>query len=103
MPGVLGKHESTEADSFASGLLEYPQYTRPRNFRGHVVPEILFSGDHREIERWRLRESLKRTLLRRPDLLEKRRLSPEEESVLEEVKQEFNRSREDIHESVRNN
>ena len=103
MPGVLGKYESTAADSFVSGLLEYPQYTRPRNFRGHVVPEILFSGDHREIERWRLRESLKRTLLRRPDLLEKRRLSPEEESVLEEVKQEFNRSREDIHESVRNN
>jgi len=103
MPGVLGKYESTAADSFVSGLLEYPQYTRPRNFRGHAVPEILFSGDHREIERWRLRESLKRTLLRRPDLLEKRKLSPEEESVLEEVKQEFTSSQEDIHESVRNN
>lgn len=102
VPGVLGKYESTEADSFVSGLLEYPQYTRPRSFRGHAVPDILFSGDHRKIERWRLRESLKRTLLRRPDLLKAKRLSPEEESILEEVKQEFKRSQEDIHESVGN-
>ena len=102
VPGVLGKYESTEADSFVSGLLEYPQYTRPRSFRGHAVPDILFSGDHRKIERWRLRESLKRTLMRRPDLLKAKRLSPEEKSILEEVKQEFKRSQEDIHESVRN-
>jgi len=103
VPGVLGKDESKATDSFVSGLLEYPQYTRPRNFRGHMVPEILFSGDHRKIEHWRLRESLKRTLLRRPDLLERRSLSPEEASLLEEVKQEYKRLREDIHESVRNN
>jgi tRNA (guanine37-N1)-methyltransferase len=102
IPGVLGKHASTASDSFASGLLEYPQYTRPRDFRGHTVPETLLSGDHREIERWRLRESLKRTLLRRPDLLERRILSSEEENILKEVKQEF-RSQEDIHESVRDN
>jgi tRNA (guanine37-N1)-methyltransferase len=103
VPGVLGKHESTAADSFVSGLLEYPQYTRPRDFRGHGVPEILFSGDHQKIEDWRLRESFKRTLLKRPDLLRKRKLSSEEELVLEEIKQEFSRSREDIHESIGNN
>lgn len=71
VPGVLGRHESTENESFVNGLLEYPQYTRPEDFRGHIVPEILRSGNHQKIEAWRRRESLRRTLERRPDLLKK--------------------------------
>ena len=103
IPGVLGKYESSLGDSFTTGLLEYPQYTRPRNFRGYLVPEILFSGNHQEIKRWRLRESLKRTFIRRPDLLKKKKLSPEEEALLKEIKQELKSSRGNWDESVRNN
>jgi tRNA (guanine37-N1)-methyltransferase len=94
IPGVLGKLESTEGESFSTGLLEFPHYTRPRSFRGREVPEVLVSGHHREIERWRLRESLKRTLLRRPDLLEHKPLTPEEQDLLEDLKQEQRKKKE---------
>jgi len=69
LPGVLGGEGATEDESFAAGLLEYPQYTRPRVFEGHEVPQILLEGDHRKIKEWRHREALKRTLKLRPDLL----------------------------------
>ncbi len=71
LPGALGDEESTEDESFSAGMLEYPQYTRPREFRGMSVPEILLSGDHARIERWRVGESLRRTRERRPDLYAK--------------------------------
>lgn len=69
LPGVLGNGQSTEEESFASGLVEYPQYTRPADFRGHGVPEVLRSGDHGRIEAWRSVQSLVRTVQRRPDLI----------------------------------
>ncbi len=69
VPGVLGNPESLAEESFAEGLLEYPHYTRPEEFRGMRVPEVLLSGDHRKIREWRKREALKRTTRRRPDLL----------------------------------
>src|SRR5690606_8241830 len=72
VPGVLGNEQSPEEESHARGLLEYPQYTRPWVFRGREVPEILRSGHHEQIARWRLEQSLRRTLERRPDLLENR-------------------------------
>jgi len=68
--GTLGKLESAHTDSFANGLLEFPQYTKPREFRGYKVPEVLLNGNHKEIENFRREESLKRTKLRRPDLLQ---------------------------------
>ncbi len=86
VPGVLGKHESTTDDSFSTGLLEYPHYTRPENFRGHTVPEVLRSGNHRDIEAWRQRESLRRTLERRPDMFERYQLSDEERAWLQTIK-----------------
>ncbi|GJM24001.1 MAG: tRNA (guanine-N(1)-)-methyltransferase [Phycisphaerae bacterium] len=70
LPGVLGNEMSAEDESFSSGLLEYPQYTRPREFRGHSVPEVLLSGDHAKILEWRRAQSLERTKERRPDLLD---------------------------------
>ncbi|MBI4579232.1 MAG: tRNA (guanosine(37)-N1)-methyltransferase TrmD [Planctomycetes bacterium] len=70
LPGALGDEESTENESFSAGMLEYPQYTRPREFRGLAVPEILLSGDHARIEQWRMAEALRRTRERRPDLYE---------------------------------
>jgi len=89
LPGVLGKEESAEQESFAGGLLEYPHYTRPAEFRGWRVPEVLLSGHHAEIDKWRRRESLKRTLLRRPDLLERAELTDEDRRMLEEIKAEL--------------
>ena len=86
IPGFLGCEQSVEEESFADGLLEYPQYTRPSVFRGMAVPEVLLSGNHAEIERWRRRESLKRTYLKRPDLLERAQLSKEDLAFLEEIK-----------------
>jgi tRNA (guanine37-N1)-methyltransferase len=83
---VLGCAESAEQESFQDGLLEYPQYTRPPEFRGERVPEILLSGDHGAIARWRRRESLRRTLERRPDLLERAALSAEDRRILAELK-----------------
>ncbi|WP_134684590.1 tRNA (guanosine(37)-N1)-methyltransferase TrmD [Brevibacillus migulae] len=87
-PGALGNETSAVTDSYSTGLLEYPHYTRPAEFRGWKVPDILLSGHHANIERWRLKESLRRTLERRPDLLENMELSKEAKTLLEEIKQE---------------
>ncbi len=84
LPGVMGNEESAGEESFAAGLLEYPQYTRPPEFRGHAVPEVLRSGDHDRIARWRRAQSLQRTLARRPDLLAGRPLSDADEALLRE-------------------
>ena len=86
IPGVLGNNESASYDSFSTGLLEYPHYTRPGIYRDWQVPEVLLSGNHRDIESWRRKESLKRTYLRRPDLLEKIELSAEDGKTLEDIK-----------------
>jgi tRNA (guanine37-N1)-methyltransferase len=88
VPGVLGSEASVLEESFADALLEYPQYTRPRVFRGKGVPEVLVSGDHRQITQWRRKEALKRTLIRRPDLLEKVNLPEDDLALLEEIKRE---------------
>lgn len=82
LPGVLGDPGAARRDSYAEGLLEHPQYTRPPVYRGYPVPEVLLSGNHAEIERWRRREALRRTLERRPDLLGRAQLTPEEEEYL---------------------
>ena len=87
IPEVLSKQASHEEDSFSSGLLEYPQYTRPEEFRGMKVPEVLMSGHHENIRKWKLKESLKKTLKRRPDLLENYDLSEEESMILDEIKE----------------
>jgi len=89
LPGVLGSDRSAEEDSFSNSLLEYPQYTRPFDFRGHCVPEVLLSGNHGEISMWRRREALKRTSVRRPDLLTKALLSGEDEDFLKGVLQPY--------------
>jgi tRNA (guanine37-N1)-methyltransferase len=86
VPGFLGSEQSVEEETFSDGLLEYPQYTRPPVIRGMEVPEVLLSGNHAQIKRWRRRESLKRTYLRRPDLLEKADLSEEDLEYLAELK-----------------
>jgi tRNA (guanine37-N1)-methyltransferase len=85
IPGVLGDPEASEKDSHSTGLLEHPHYTRPPEFRGWAVPEILRSGDHGKIAAWRRMEALKRTFERRPDLLEKAELTDEERAFLEEL------------------
>lgn len=85
LPGVLGSERSAEEDSFVGSLLEYPQYTRPASFRGHEVPEVLLSGNHQAISIWRRREALRRTYLRRPDLLNQASLSDEDRKFLEEI------------------
>jgi len=92
VPGVLGSSGSAEDDSFEDGLLEYPQYTRPAEFRGERVPEVLLSGHHGEIVRWRRRQQLLRTLIRRPDLLQRAPLSDRDRELLEELGQEMNES-----------
>lgn len=88
LPGVLGNEDSPVQDSFSTGLLEYPQYTRPRDFRGMKVPDVLLSGDHKKIDEWRKKEALRRTFLRRPDLLERYPLSEQEKQWLEDFKKE---------------
>lgn len=85
LPGVLGSEASLVEDSHIGGLLEYPQYTRPAVYRGWTVPEILLSGDHGEIARWRRQQSLLRTAKRRPDLMEKAVLSREDKRLLSEA------------------
>jgi len=87
VPGVIAA-ESHEGDSFASGLLEYPQYTRPETFRDLPVPPVLLSGHHGEVERWRRREALRRTLERRPDLLQAATLTDEDRRAIEELSPE---------------
>ncbi|EHJ56368.1 tRNA (guanine-N(1)-)-methyltransferase [Streptococcus urinalis FB127-CNA-2] len=89
IPEVLGKESSHQEDSFSSGLLEYPQYTRPYDYRGMKVPEVLMSGHHENIRKWRLKESLRKTYLRRPDLLNFYELSAEEEEILNNIKKEL--------------
>jgi tRNA (guanine37-N1)-methyltransferase len=88
IPGVLGSDESAGEDSYATGLLEYPQYTRPQDFRGWEVPEILLSGNHAEVARWRREQSLRRTLKRRPDLLERADLSKKDREFLSRIRSE---------------
>ncbi len=85
VPGVLGEPESAKSDSFSAGLLEYPQYTRPEEFRGMRVPEVLLSGNHAEIEKWRRRESIRRTCLRRPDLLQSADIPDSERAYIAEI------------------
>ncbi len=85
LPGVLGSDRSAEEDSFFGSLLEYPQYTRPASFRGYEVPEVLLSGNHQAISLWRRKEALRRTWMRRPDLLSKASLSEEDKNILEEI------------------
>ena len=87
--GVLGDGNSKKNDSFYEGLLEHPHYTRPREFADMKVPEVLLSGHHAKIKHWRLKKALKRTLIRRPDLLEKKDLTKKEKKLLEEVKREM--------------
>jgi tRNA (guanine37-N1)-methyltransferase len=89
LPGALGDEASAGQDSFADGLLEAPQYTRPEAYAGEVVPPVLLSGHHAQIERWRLKQSLGRTWLRRPELLERRGASENERKLLEEFKREL--------------
>jgi tRNA (guanine37-N1)-methyltransferase len=84
IPGVLGDPDGAMDDSHAAGLLEYPHYTRPPEYRGWSVPEILLSGDHARIEKWRREQSLQRTLERRPDLLNNAPLSDTDKKYLEE-------------------
>jgi tRNA (guanine37-N1)-methyltransferase len=88
LPGVLGHELSAQQDSYADGLLDCPHYTRPENLDGEVVPEILLSGDHEKIRRWRLKQALGRTHERRPDLLKGRVMTPEEEDLLAEFLRE---------------
>ena len=88
LPGVLGDADSAAQDSFVNGLLDFPHYTRPENYRGEGVPEVLLSGHHAAIEKWRLKQALGRTWQRRPDLLAKRRLTKEESRLLAEYQQE---------------
>lgn len=85
IPGVLGGERSNLEDSFEDGLLEYPQYTRPRVFQDKEVPEILLSGNHEKIRVWRREQSLKRTLEKRPDLLQQANLTPEDKAILAEL------------------
>jgi tRNA (guanine37-N1)-methyltransferase len=88
VPGVVGKAASVAHDSFAEGLLDCPHYTRPRVFRGQAVPEVLFSGDHARIGRWRRRQALAKTAARRPDLLAARPPSAADRAVLDEIRKE---------------
>jgi tRNA (guanine37-N1)-methyltransferase len=88
IPGVLGDPDGASDDSHASGLLEYPHYTRPPEFRGWGVPEVLLSGDHGKIAKWRREQSLLRTLQRRPDLLDKADLNENDRKLLEKLKAE---------------
>ncbi|WP_338211677.1 tRNA (guanosine(37)-N1)-methyltransferase TrmD [Lactobacillus juensis] len=88
IPGILGNDASPVEESFAHGLLEYPQYTRPENFQGKKVPEVLTSGNHQKIAEWRHKEALRATYLHRPDLLENYILSEEEEKMMTEIKRE---------------
>ena len=87
LPGALGDEDSAQQDSFVEGLLDCEHYTRPEEYAGQKVPEVLLSGDHEKIRRWRLKRSLGRTWLRRPDLLEKLTLTDEQQRLLEEFKE----------------
>jgi tRNA (guanine37-N1)-methyltransferase len=88
LPGALGNENSAQQESFTTGLLDYPHYTRPEKIAGLSVPKVLLSGDHQAIAEWRLKQALGRTYLRRPDLLEVKRLSEREKKLLEEFLEE---------------
>src|SRR3989440_9136554 len=88
LPGALGDEQSAVEESFAAGLLDCPQYTRPETYGGERVPEVLLSGHHENIRRWRLKQALGRTWLRRPELIAGRQLSAEEKKLLEEFQHE---------------
>ena len=88
VPGVVGDSRSVEEDSFSRGLLDYPHYTRPSEFAGHKVPEVLLSGHHEEVRRWRKKTAIRRTLERRPELLDAAALDDEERAMLDEIKKE---------------
>lgn len=92
IPEVIGKETSHQDDSFSSGLLEYPQYTRPYDYLGMTVPDVLMSGHHENIRKWRLQQSLRKTLERRPDLLENYAMTDEERLILEKIKTEIERT-----------
>ncbi len=85
LPGALGHSDSADQDSFAEGLLDCPHYTRPENYQGQEVPEVLLSGNHEKIRRWRLQQSLVRTQQRRPELLDRLKLNKEQQALLKEV------------------
>jgi len=91
LPGVLGNEASSDQDSFSHGLLDCPHYTRPEEFDGLRVPEVLLGGNHKEISRWRLKQALGRTLERRRDLLDEMELSPEQEILLSEYRKEHDK------------
>ena len=91
LPGALGDEDSAQQDSFVEGLLDHEHYTRPEDYAGRKVPEVLLSGDHEKIRRWRLKRSLGRTWLRRPDLLKQLPLDNEQKRLLDEFKQEYSR------------
>lgn len=86
LPGVLGNDDSPVLDSFSTGLLEHPHYTRPADFRSMKVPDVLLSGNHAKIEQWRMEQSIKRTYERRPDLFEHIELTPEQQKYLNKLK-----------------
>ena len=86
VPGAVGQRASVADDSFSAGLLDFPQFTRPPEYRGHAVPDVLLSGHHEEIRRWRKREALRRTLGRRPDLIDERSLDDEARALLAELR-----------------
>lgn len=89
VPGVLGNEESPSDESFHEGLIEYPQYTRPREFMGANVPDVLLSGNHEEIRRWRRKKSLRRTILRRPDLMERFQPTGEDGKLIRQIVEEM--------------
>jgi tRNA (guanine37-N1)-methyltransferase len=89
LPGVLGNEMSADLDSFSDGLLDWPHFTRPEEFEGVRVPDVLLSGNHDEIRRWRLKQALGQTWLRRPDLLESKSLSDEESTLLSAFQSEY--------------
>lgn len=91
VPGVLGDPTGAEDDSHASGLLEYPHYTRPPEFRGWKVPEVLLSGDHAKVDAWRREQSLRRTFAKRPDMLAKAGLSEADKRLLEKIQNQINK------------
>jgi tRNA (guanine37-N1)-methyltransferase len=92
VPGVVGDEQSVEEDSFSRGLLDYPHYTRPAEFAGRKVPDVLLSGHHAEVRRWRKKAALARTLARRPELLEQAVLDDEERRLLDEIRKQGNRT-----------
>jgi len=93
IPGVVGDDQSVAADSFSRGLLDFPQYTRPADYRGMKVPDVLLSGNHAEIEQWRWRKSIEQTLLRRPDLIEAHEVSPDQRLEMEKILQDIDQRR----------